>query len=158
MGLKDSIVRALAIRFARGKIKDLRGKDKDTTMGKILKAVDGWKLVIAVLALAGVQAWDMAHNGHAGDYVGIVLTLFGWTPGAEWSEIAKGLATHGLAVVAILHKLYKAHRQINAGSSVAGALTNEGHVAAFVEQATDDKSQAADAAKDVRDLEAAKRG
>ncbi len=132
-GLKNKIVKALALRWMRGKVESLRGKDKETTMGKVLKFLDGWKLVIAVVALAGVNAWDQAHNGHAGNVVAIILSLLGYTPGADWLVIARDLGTHGLAIVAILHKLVKAQRQVKAGSSVSGTLSTEGYVRKYVD-------------------------
>ena len=135
MGLMDKIVRALALRWARGKIGHLRSDQRETTMGKVLKFVDGWKLVIAVLAIAGASAWDMAHNGHAGDVAGIVLALLGYTPGAEWSVLARDLATHGLAIVALVHKVIKAQQQVRAGSSVSGSLSAEGYVSKAVADA-----------------------
>ncbi len=134
-GLKDKVVRALALRWLRGKVGSLRGKDKDTTMGKVLKFLDGWKLVIAVVALAGVNAWDQAHNGHAGNVVAIILSLLGYTPGADWLVVARDLGTHGLAVVAIIHKVVKAQQQVKAGSSVSGALSTEGFVQKYVHDA-----------------------
>jgi len=132
MGLKDKIVRALALRWARGKIKSLRGEDRETTMGKVLKFVDGWKLLIAVVAIAAASAWDKAHNGHAGDAIGIVLALLGYTPGADWSVLARDMGAHVLALVAIIHKVVKAQKQVRSGASVSGALTTEGYIAQAV--------------------------
>jgi len=126
MGLKDKIVKALALRYARGKIAGLRGKDQETTMGRILKALDGYKLLIAVVGIAAAKAWDMQHNGHAGDALGIVLALLGYTPSAEWATLGRDIGLHGLAIVAALHKVYKANRQMKAGATLGEALTTEG--------------------------------
>jgi hypothetical protein len=151
MGLKDKIVRALALRFARNKIEDLRGKDKETGMGKALKALDGWKLVIGVVVLIGVKVWDGLHNGHAGDAVGLVLTMLGWNPSASLGIDFGQAAGAVMVLVGLGHKVYKAQAQVRAGSSLAGALSDEGHVAAAVLATTGSKAEAADAAKDVRE-------
>jgi hypothetical protein len=140
MGLKDKVVRALALRWLRGKLKDLRGKDKETGMGKVLKFLDGWKLVIGVVALLGVKLWDAAHNGHAGDIVGAILSVLGWMPAADYStEIAR--AVPGLLVIwGLVHKLIKAQQQVKAGSSVAGALSTEGYITKYVSDAMQGKA------------------
>ena len=93
-GLKDKIVKALALRWLRGKVGDLRGKDKETTMGRILKFLDGWKLVIAVVAMFTVEVYDQTQNGHAGDILGAVLAVLGWVPaGIGQGEIGQAVAS-----------------------------------------------------------------
>lgn len=129
MSLKDKIVRKLALRWARGKVKDLRGKDRETTMGKVLKALDGWKLLLGVLALFAVQVYDQTQNGHAGDIVGAVLTVLGWMPAGFDLTLLPHAAASAVAVWGFIHKLVKAQKQVRAGSSVAGALGTEGYVA-----------------------------
>lgn len=151
MGIKDKLVRALALRFARNKIKDLRGKDKETGMGKVLKALDGWKLVIGVVVLIGVKVYDGLTNGHAGDAVGLVLTMLGWNPGAALGIDFGQAAGAIMVLVGLGHKVVKAQRQVRAGSSVAGSLSAEGYVADAVLAATGSKLEAADAAADIRE-------
>lgn len=149
MGLKDKVVRALALRFARGKIKDLRGKDRETTMGKVLKALDGWKLVIGVVALIGVNVYDGMTNGHAGDIVGLILTMLGWNPSATLGIDFAQAAGAVMVLIGLGHKTYKAQQQVRAGSSLAGALSTEGYVAQAVE-AVSGPEAAREAAADVR--------
>jgi hypothetical protein len=128
MSLLDKAAKKLALRWAGGKIKALRGKGSETTMGKLLKLLDGWKLVIAVVLIAAAKAWDMAHNGHAGDAIGIVLSLFGYTPGADWALLARDMGAHILALAAIAHKLVKAQKQVLAGARATEVLSPEGAV------------------------------
>lgn len=131
MGLKDKIVRKLALRWASGKVKDLRGKNKETGMGKVLKFLDGWKLVIAVVAMFGVSVYDQTQNGHAGDIIGAILTVLGFLPTGEAfsaSEIGKA-ASSALAVWALVHKAIKANRQLRAGATASELLTAEGYAA-----------------------------
>jgi hypothetical protein len=137
MGLKDKIVKAFALRYAKAKIKDLRGKDKDSQMGKALKYLEGYKLILAVIGLAVARAWDMQHNGHAGDTLGIVLSLLGWTPGADWSILARDIGTHVLAIAAIAHKLYTANQQMKAGATLGQTLSSEGYVVKAIADATE---------------------
>jgi hypothetical protein len=130
MGLKDKVVKALALRFARGKVKDLRGKDKETGMGKVLKFLDGWKVVIGVVVLTGVKVFDGLNNGHAGDIVGMVLTLLGWNPSAELGIDFGQLAGAIMIVVGIGHKVAKAQKQARAGASASELLSAEGYIKA----------------------------
>jgi hypothetical protein len=135
VGLKDNIIRALALRWARGKIKDLRGKEQETGMGKVLKFLDGWKLVIGVVILIAVKVWDGLHNGHAGDMAGLVLTMLGWNPsaalGIDFAQAAGAITV----LVGIGHKVVKAQAQIRAGSTVEGALSTEGFVQKYIADA-----------------------
>jgi hypothetical protein len=135
MGLKDKVVKALALRFARGKIKDLRGKDKETGMGKVLKFIDGWKLVIGVVALTGVKVYDGMNNGHAGDVVGMLLTLLGYNPGADLGIDFGQAAAAIMIVVGVGHKVVKAQRQARAGAKPSELLSSEGYVVEAVDQA-----------------------
>lgn len=135
MGLKDKVVKALAIRWVRGKVKALRGKESETTMGKVLRFLDGWKLVIAVIVMFGAGVYDQTQNGHAGDIVGAILTVLGWTTGAVGQgEITQAVAS-AVAIWAVVHKVIKAQRQVKAGSSVAGTLSAEGYVSEYVADA-----------------------
>lgn len=138
MGLgkvKDTIIRKLALRYARGKIKDLRGKDKETSMGKALKFLDGWKLVIGVVVLIAVKVYDGLNNGHAGDIVGLILTMLGWNPSAELGIDFAQAAGAVMILVGIGHKVVKAQQQVKVGSTVAGALSTEGFVQKYVADA-----------------------
>jgi hypothetical protein len=134
MGLKDKVVRALALRWLRGEVKDLRGKEKETTMGKVLKFLDGWKLVIAVVVLFATRVYDAANNGHTGDIVGAFLAALGWAPPAGFisPEAMTTAAAGALALWGVVHKVIKATQQVQAGSSVAGSLTTEGYIAKYV--------------------------
>jgi len=135
--LKDTIVRKLALRWLRGKTEDLRSKDKETGMGKVLKFLDGWKLVIVTLVIFGSRVYDAANNGHTGDLIGSVLAALGFLPAAGSTDmVAIGAAATGaLAICGVFSRVYKAQAQIRAGSSVAGALTTEGYVAKAVADA-----------------------
>lgn len=137
MGLKDKVVKALAIRWVRGKLKALRGKDKETGMGKALRYLDGWKLFIVVIVLFGSRLYDAAHNGHTGDIVGAVFAALGWSPAAAALDpVALGAAATGaLAIWGVFSRAWKAQAQLRAGSSVAGLLSTEGYVSKYVADA-----------------------
>jgi hypothetical protein len=145
MGLKDTIVRKLAFRYLRGKYKDLRGKDRNTNMGKILdvvlkvkKALEGWKLVIGVAIYFGSKVYDAYHNGHTGDIVGSVLTVLNWMPSAEALSglpSATGVAAaigSAIALVGVFGKLIRAQKQLNAGAKPSELLSPEGYVKQIV--------------------------
>lgn len=130
MSLMDKLARKFALRWLSGRIARLR-KD-GSSVGKILKALDGWKLVIAFVALVGVKAWDAASNGHAGDLVGILLAMLGWAP-PEWTAAAAGEAAASLlGLVAIIHKVVKAQRQARAGATASELLSGPGYVKAAI--------------------------
>jgi hypothetical protein len=136
--LKDAIVRKLALRWLHGKADDLRGKDKESTMGKVLKFLDGWKLVIGVIVLFGVKVFDAANNGHTGDVIGSVLSALGWLPGAQSGFTVEGItvaAASGLAVWGFIMKLVKAQQQLKAGAPVHALLSEQGYVTKYVADA-----------------------
>lgn len=128
LGITDKIIRALALRWLRGKLEDLRGGLKETGMGKVLKFLDGWKLVIGVLLMFGAKIWDAYHNGHTGDFVGSVLTTLGWGLPGDWTGSEIALAAGGVVSVwGFIHKLIKAGQQIRAGAKAAEVLSAEGY-------------------------------
>jgi hypothetical protein len=131
MGLKDKVVRALALRWLRGKVEDLRGKKSESGMGKVLRALDGWKLVIAVLGIFSCGVYDAYHNGHTGQFLASVLTTIGWLPPGEWTGEAMTKAVLGaVAILGLVGKLIKAQQQRMAGSSMSGLLSTEGYLKA----------------------------
>jgi len=101
-------------------------------MKKVLTALEGWKLTIGVVALFIVGVYDQMHGGHATTLVTGVLQALGWIPeGGEWTGDAIAKASSSAAVLlGIGGRLYKAQKQIRAGSSVAGALSTEGYLVA----------------------------
>lgn len=127
--VKDKIIRKLALRWLAGKLKSLRGKDKETGMGKVLKFLDGWKLVIGVVVLIGVKVFDGLNNGHAGDIVGLILTMIGWNPSAELGIDFAQAAGAVMVLVGVGHKVVKAKIQSKAGASATELLSAEGYVA-----------------------------
>lgn len=132
MGLKSRLGRALALRALRGKVKALRGKEAMTPMGKALKLLDGWKLLIGAVTLIAVKTYDAYHNGHTGDIVGSVLAVMGWLPVGDLTADI-GRAVPGLLVVwGVLSKLWKAQMQSRAGASASELLSTEGFVKALV--------------------------
>ena len=140
--LKDKIVRKLALRWARGKVKKLRGKEKETQMGKVLRFLDGWKLLIGVGIIFGAKVYDQLANGHAGDIVGSVVNVLGWAPeafnGPEIAAAAGGLA----AVIGFGHKLYKAQQQARAGAPAADLLGETGYLVKRVRDVEDEVYEA----------------
>jgi hypothetical protein len=130
--IKDSIVLKLALRWLSGKIKDLRGKDKESGMGKVLKFLDGWKLVIGVVILAAVKVYDGLNNGHAGDAVGLALTMFGYNPSADLGIDFAQLAGAITVVIGIGHKVVKAQAQARAGATAAELLSPAGQLKLLV--------------------------
>jgi hypothetical protein len=135
MGLKDKIVSALARRWALGKLKDLRGKERGTGMGKVLKALDGWKLVIGVVVLIGVKVYDGMTNGHAGDMVGLVLTMLGWNPSAALGIDFGQAAGAVMVLVGLGHKVVKAQQQAKAGAPASALLSQDGYVGMAINDA-----------------------
>ena len=125
MSIKDRIVRALALRWLAGKVKVWR---KDPGMvGKIWKALDGQKLMLGVLALFIVKTWDATHNGHAGDLVGAVLSVFGWLPqGIDFGQAVPS----AVIVLGFFHRLYKDGKEKKAGATLAEVGTPTGAVKA----------------------------
>jgi hypothetical protein len=126
--LKDKIIRKLALRWARGKVNSLRGKDKETGMGKVLKFLDGWKLVIGVVIIFGAKVYDQLANGHSGDIIGSVVSVLGWAPDVtsmpEIAAAAGGLA----AVIGLAHKVWKAQQQLQAGAAASDLLGTQGYI------------------------------
>jgi hypothetical protein len=136
VGLKDTIVRALALRWAQSKVKDLRGKDSLTVPGKILKFLDGWKLVIGVLVLLAVHIYDASTGSHSANLTTSILNVIGWAPGSDWLQ-AIGQATGAVMIlVGLISKFVKAVQQARAGSSLAGLLTTEGYISKYVADVT----------------------
>ena len=104
-------------------------------MKKVLKALEGWKLVIGVAVIFASKVYDGMSNGHSGDIVGNVLSILGWLPGAESGFTAQSVAVAAASAMAVwgfVAKLVRAQRQLKAGSSPAGLLSAEGYVAQYV--------------------------
>jgi hypothetical protein len=145
MGLQDKIVRMLALRWLRGKAKDLRSKDKETSMGKALKFFEGWRLLIAVAGLFLVNVWDAYHNGHTGQFISSVLVTLNWLPPGEWTGEAMSKAVLGaVALFGFSAKLWKAQKQLRAGSPLVGLLSEQGFVASAVVEAAKSPVKAAE--------------
>lgn len=100
---------------------------------KVLTFLDGWKLFIGVGLLVGAKTWDGLHNGHAGDALGLVLAMLGWTPdvGLDYAQLAAAVTI----LVGAAHKVVKAGAQIKAGSSISGLLSTEGAVQQYIDKA-----------------------
>jgi hypothetical protein len=130
VSLKDRVVRALALRWLRGKVAHLRGDERETTMGKVLRALDGWKLVIGVLLVFGVSVYDQTQNGHAGNLLGAILAVLGWAPAADWLAQIKEAGPAAVVLIGFLHKLWKAGVQKRAGAAASQLLSTEGYVKA----------------------------
>ena len=139
MSLVDSIVKSLALRWLKGKVNDLRKQGTVTTLGKVFKFLEGWKLMIGVAILFSAKVYDAMHNGHSGDIIGSLLSVLGWIPGAQSGFTPEGItvaAASGVALVGFIMKLYTAQKQYRAGSSVSGLLSTEGYVASAIQDAT----------------------
>jgi hypothetical protein len=134
--LKKKIVRKLALRWARGKVKKLRGKDKE------LKFIDGWKLTIGVVLIFGSKVYDQLANGHAGDIVGSVVNVLGWNPEAFGGPEIAAAAGGAAALIGFAHKLYKAQKQARAGAPVSGLLSTDGYVAERIEEVIGSEEEA----------------
>lgn len=136
--LRRKIVRKLALRWARGKVKKLRGKDKETGMGKFLKLIDGWKFTIGVISVFVAKVYDGLANGHAGDIIGSVVDVLGWSPEAFGGpEIAVAAGAAG-ALIGFGHKLWKARKQLKAGAPVSDLLSTGGYVVERIEETIDE--------------------
>lgn len=130
-GIIDKAVQALALRWLRGKIGGAR-KEGSGVLSKVLKVLDGWKLVIFVVGIAGASLYDQANNGHAGDTIGLLLSILGYSQGADWLTLARDMGTHLGAIGAIGHKVWKAQTQMRAGAKFSEALSTAGAVKAAV--------------------------
>lgn len=124
----------LTIKLVKHEVDSLRGSKKETTMGKVLKVLDGWKLVIAMLLIFGSRVYDAAHNGHTGDIIGSILAAMGWAPAGDLAspQALGGAVTGALALWAIVSKVVKAQKQYSAGSSIKGLLSTEGYVSQYL--------------------------
>jgi hypothetical protein len=121
MGLKDAVVRWAALRWLRGKV-------KGEAMQKVLKALEGWKLVIGVVILTGAAIYDHYNNGSAGSIVAAVLATLGWMPsGVDISQLAGAL----VVIVGISGKVIRAQKQMRAGATLAeaGSLVGQAKLA-----------------------------
>lgn len=107
-------------------------------MKKVAAAVwqflDGWKLVGAVVALAGVKVYDAMNGTHLATFAQAILIAMGIDPsglGVDFGQLVPAL----MIVVGVTHKLVKAQRQRAAGSSFTGLLTTEGAVQEYIDKA-----------------------
>jgi hypothetical protein len=121
MGLKDRIVKALAMRWIKGKIADPKG-----TAGQVWRFLDGWKLMIGVAVMFGCAVYDALHNGHSGAPVSAILSTLGWLPPGEWTGEAMTKAAGGaIALVGFAWKLWKAQQQRRAGVPAIDLLSGQ---------------------------------
>lgn len=132
----DGIRRVIALHELKGWVGDVRAGKKGADMKKLLTALDGYKLLLGVVIVFGVKVYDGTKGTHYGDLVGSVLSVFGWdSPDA--GSFATEAVGPALVLVGVIGKVYKAQKQIRAGSSVAGALSTEGYVVAHEVAAVD---------------------
>jgi hypothetical protein len=121
VSIKDRVVRMLALRWLRGKVKGEK-------MAKVLKALEGWKLVIGVLILAAAGVYDHYNNGSAGSIVAAVLATLGWMPqGVDISQLTGAL----VVIIGIGGKVIRAQKQMRAGATLAeaGSLVGQAKLA-----------------------------
>jgi hypothetical protein len=131
MKLIDKAVRAFALRWLKGRVDSAR--KGDSGMGKVLKVLDGWRLLIGVTILFLVGVWDAYHNGHAGNLVGSVLSVLGWLPGAQDGFTASGItgaAGSAVALIGFFGRLWKANQQLRAGATLSEVNSPAGVVKA----------------------------
>jgi len=95
---------------------------------KVLTFLDGWKLLVGVAVVFVVKVYDNFHETHFGDMAGSLLAVFGWD--SDGSGFAAEAAGPAIVLIGVAGKLWKAQKQIRAGSGVAGALSTEGYVVA----------------------------
>lgn len=125
--LKDKAVRWLALRWLRGKL-----KEDGSMLSKIRKALEGWKLVIAVLATFAVAVYDQQSNGHAGDMLGAILAVLGWQIAPDLALDLKHAVPAFLGIVGIAGRVWRAVKQARAGASPSELLSTEGYVKAVI--------------------------
>lgn len=105
-----------------------------SSAAKLLRLLDGWKLVIGVVVLFVSKVFDALNNGHSGDLVGSILSALGWLPtgyGFDAQSIAVASAS-ALALWGFVSKMIKAQKQLRAGTSIAGLLSTEGYVSQYI--------------------------
>lgn len=120
------------VKILRREIGNLRKEGNVSTASKVLKFLDGWKLMIGVAVLFGSKVFDAMHNGHSGDIVGSILSVLGWLPTTIDAQAIGVAAAGGLTLWGFFAKLYKAQKQLQAGTSASGLLSTEGYVNTYI--------------------------
>ena len=134
MSIKDRIVKALALRWARGKVGEDRKKG-----GGVMAMLDGNKRLLVVLAFI-VSGFVALLTGHdVSQWVGIVLGVFGWNdPGMV--KAAQDTATQVVpmlfAIWAAASSLWKMYLQHKAGATLVELNSPTGVVKAAVADGT----------------------
>lgn len=132
MGL-DRLKAWLTIKVIRHELKDLRKEGNMSTASKVLKFLDGWKLVIGVAVLFGSKVFDSLNNGHSGEPIAAVLSVLGWLPSTIDAGSITVAAASAVALWGFISKLYKAQQQSKAGTSASGLLSTEGYVNKYIQ-------------------------
>lgn len=130
MALKQWILKKLAKR----ELGKLRKETNMSKAAKVLRFLDGWKLLIGVAILFGSKVFDGLSNGHSGDLIGSILSALGWLPtgaGLDAQTVTVAAAS-GIALWGFFSKLIKAQRQLKAGAAPSELLSNAGHLADYV--------------------------
>ena len=125
MGLKSWVVKKMALRWLRGKV-------KESKMGKAKKAwaaASGWKTFAAYVGYLCVLVHDQLVNGHAADFAGSVLVVLGVDVMGEGIDWPKATVT-AVGALGIAHRLWKAFGQWRAGSGFAELLDTAGYIRA----------------------------
>jgi hypothetical protein len=126
LGFGARIMLKLGLRWLRGKVAGWRGGEGP--MKTVMKFLDGWKMVIGVVALFSVKVWDSYSGGSVGGIVESVLGALGWLPGNV--EFAPAVAS-AVVLIGFFGKLRKARQQRRAGAKVSELLSAEGYARAL---------------------------
>ena len=126
MGLGGWIKRKLFLRWLRGQL------EKEGSMfSKVKKALSGWKLLLGVGLLAGMQIYDSMTGSNTSGIGGAILELLGLSVDAEGIGVnLEQLVPAGVIVIGAIGKLWKAQQQARAGASASELLTSEGYIKA----------------------------
>lgn len=130
MSLKDKVVRALALRWLRGKA------DKSRRDGGMVKSLDGWKSLILVLGFIASTLYALATGHDVSALVRGVFGALGWS--GEGLESAATIATVVApllwAIWAAGSRLAKVYRQLKAGAKPGELLSTQGYVKAAIDR------------------------
>lgn len=94
----------------------------------MLKALDGWKLVIGFVILLATQVYDAMSGGQTSGLALGFLQAVGWDAVAgqvNWPLLVGNV----VAAAGVGHKLWKAGMQIKAGAAFTDVLSTAGYKA-----------------------------
>lgn len=129
----DKLKRWAIVKFLKHEVGQLRKEGNVSTASKVLKFLDGWKLMIGVAILFASKVFDALSNGHSGAPIAAILSVLGWLPSSIDAGSITVAAASAVALWGFISKLYKAQQQSKAGTSASGLLSTEGYVNKYIQ-------------------------